>query len=524
VIVRHEDASEAAAAHAAAARTKAFYELILDSVPLHIAYVNRSREFIYANRSYEEWFQLPLAALQGRRLEQVTSAENYRQIAPRVDAVLSGRHVDFVSRTVRGEEQRELAVAYVPHLVDGETQGFFSVARDVTAQRRLEVELRHAQKMEAIGQLTGGIAHDFNNLLSVVIGNLQLLERSGPAEPRQMANVSTALRAALRGADLTRRLLAFARQQVLEPRVVAPARLLAGMRELVSRTLGPTIDVALDLDPATWSVFVDASQLESSVLNLSINARDAMPDGGRLTIETRNRSYADDDPARHPKLPPGDYVEVVVRDTGHGMPPEVAKRAFEPFFTTKAIGKGTGLGLSMVYGFAEQSGGIATIASEAGVGTAVRLYFPRSTMPHTQGQDADGAAGELPRGTETVLVVDDDADVRATAAAALHVLGYRVLEAGEGSSALALLAKEPEVHLLLCDVMLPGGMLGPELAARALERRPRLRVLHTSGFMGGAPRLRGLQPTAEVLHKPYAIGDLARRVRAALDGEKRDAE
>jgi PAS domain S-box-containing protein len=521
VIVVHDDVTALHEVELAARKAEEFFELILDSVPLHIAYVNRQRELVYANRSYEEWFRLPLAALKGRRLEQLTSPDNYRQIAPRVETVLAGRTVEFRTKGRNDDEDRELAVAYLPHVVDGRTEGFFSVARDVTQQKRLEAELRHAQKMEAVGQLTGGIAHDFNNLLSVVIGNLQLLERPLKGDSRLGGHVATALRAALRGADLTRRLLAFSRQQVLEPRVVGPNRVILGMQDLVKRTLGAAIRFETELATDAWCVYVDAGQLENSVLNLVINARDAMPEGGRLTLCSRNVAFAEDDAARHPKLAPGEYVEIAVHDTGPGMPAEVVKRAFEPFFTTKDVGKGTGLGLSMVYGFAEQSGGIATIASESGRGTRVSLYFPRSHLPAAGGTDRDTGVFEMPRGTEAVLVVESDPDVRATAGQALRVLGYRVIEADAGEQALRLLAQDDDVQLLLTETTLSGGMAGGELAERARERRPRLRVLYTPGFAGGV-RLRGVPDGADVLPKPYAISELARRVRAALDRETLD--
>ncbi len=518
-IVTHKDVSELERAHDAVRATKEFYELILDSLPLNIAYVNRRREFVYANRGYEEWFRLPLAALQGRRLEEMTTTENYRQMAPRIESALAGRTVEYTARGTRGEEQRDLAVSYLPHRVDDIVEGFFAVVRDVTAQRRLESELRHAQKLEAVGQLTGGIAHDFNNLLSVVIGNLQLLERPLKTEPRLAAHITTALRAALRGADLTRRLLAFARQQVLEPRVLSPSRMVGGTKDLLKRTLGATIELQSDLAVDTWLIFADPGQLESSVLNLAINARDAMPAGGCLTLASRNVSFAEDDVRRHPSLAPGDYVEVSVRDTGGGMTPEVLKRAFEPFFTTKETGKGTGLGLSMVYGFAEQSGGAATIESEPGRGTVVRLFFPRSLLPGSVAIEGESDDRELPNGHETVLVVDADADVRATAASALRMLGYRVLEAANGTQALKALADEAEVALMMADLILPGGMLGAELASRAAAARPALRVLHTSALSQPGLRDLAVPSGGNLLHKPYAIGELARRVRAVLDME-----
>jgi PAS domain S-box-containing protein len=521
-IVTHQDMSELEKAHQKARSTQEFYELILDSLPVCIAYVNRRREFVYANRPYEEWFQLPLAALAGRRLEEMTTPENYRAMAPRVESVLSGRTVEYTSRTARSERDHDLSVTYLPHRVGDSVEGFFSVVQDVTTERRLESELRHSQKLEAVGQLTGGIAHDFNNVLSVVIGNLQLLERPLQPDMRLLGHVSAALRAALRGADLTRRLLAFARQQVLEPRVLSPSRMMSGTADLIRRTLGATIEVQTDFSSDAHPIYVDPAQFESSILNLAINARDAMPGGGRLTLTVRNRTLAEDDRERHPKLAAGEYVEVSVADTGVGMAPIVLKRAFEPFFTTKETGKGTGLGLSMVYGFVEQSGGIATIESEVGVGTAIRLVFPRSFIPDGGAVDGAGAAVELPPGTETVLVVDDDVDVRKTAAAALRMLGYRVLEEGNGAAALSTLSREPDVALILADLVLPGGMLGAELADRAIEARPSLRVLHTSGF--AHPRQGDGAGDRELLNKPYAIGELARRVRALLDRERVNAD
>jgi PAS domain S-box-containing protein len=523
-IVTHEDITELELALDAVRKTKEFYELILDSLPLNIAYVNRRREFEYANRGYEEWFRLPLAALQGRQLLEMTAPENYRQMEPRIEAVLSGRTVEYTARGVRDGEERELAVTYLPHRAGHEIEGFFSVVRDVTAQRRLESELRHAQKLEAVGQLTGGIAHDFNNLLSVVIGNLQLLERPLKADTRLSANVGTALRAALRGADLTRRLLAFARQQVLEPRVLNPSRLVSDTQDLLKRTLGAAIELRSELAADAWSIHVDPGHLESSVLNLAINARDAMPDGGCLTLATRNVHFTEDAAGRHPKLEPGDYVEVSVRDTGAGMSAEVLKRAFEPFFTTKETGKGTGLGLSMVYGYAEQSGGIATIDSEIGRGTIVRLYLPRSFLAGAASADRDSDERELPGGTEMVLVVDADADVRSTAAAALRTLGYRVREAGTGVEALAVLAEEHGAALLLAELMLPGGMLGPALATAACATRPSLRVLHTSAVSNPGLRDLATPSGSKLLHKPYSIGELARSVRAALDTEMSHAD
>jgi PAS domain S-box-containing protein len=516
-IVTHEDVTELETAHETVRQTKEFYELILDSVPIHIAYVNRERELHYANRVYEEWFGLPASVIHGRRLEDLMSPENYRQSQPRIEAVLAGKTVEFASRVRREAQDRELQVTYLPHAPDGEVAGFFAVASDVTAQRQLEADLRHAQKMEAIGQLTGGIAHDFNNLLSVVIGNLQLLERPLQAQPKLAALAGTALKAALRGADLTRRLLAFARQQVLEPRQVNVNRLVRGMLDLVQRTIGVSIEVTLELTSDIWAASLDPGQLENTLLNLAINARDAMPQGGRLTIVTANRLLTLDDPARHPKLSPGRYIELSVIDTGCGMPPEVAKRAFEPFFTTKQLGKGTGLGLSMVYGFCEQSGGIAALDSEPGRGTRVSLFFPSSEIAGSTASEADTVILDLPRGTETVLLVEPDAEVRSTTAAALAVLGYRVLECPDRVGALDQLAGESGTDLLLCDLGTPTDPVGLRLAEAAHSRLPGLRLLLTSALAAPSAPDHGLPAGCQILFKPYAIGDLAARVRAVLD-------
>lgn len=515
VIITHEDVTGLHAAHEAVARNKEFYGLILDSVPTMIAYVGADGQLSWANRAYEDFLRTPVKSLRGRTLAEMVGPDQYRVMAPRIEAVLTGRTVEFQVRTEEGGEPRELAVTYLPHLANGQVAGFFSVARDITSQRRLEIELRQSQKMEAVGQLTGGIAHDFNNLLAVVIGNLQLLERPLKNDPRLCTQVATALRAALRGADLTRRLLAFSRQQVLEPRVTLANRLVRGMLELLSRSLGPAITLDTQLAADAWPVFVDPGQLENCVLNLAINARDAMPDGGQLTLSTRNRSFTGD--AQPPgKLAPGDYLEVEVADTGIGMAPEVAKRAFEPFFTTKEIGKGTGLGLSMVYGFCEQSGGIAVIDSTPGRGTRVRLLFPRSDLAVPKVPEvADVPAAELPHGDEWILLVEDDPDVRETTRTALGTLGYRVLAVEGAAEALRALERAPNVALLMTDVMLPGGLLGPGLASRARDLQPALKVLFTTGYTDTLGRV--ALTAADVMLKPFAITELARRVRATLD-------
>jgi CheY-like chemotaxis protein len=347
---------------------------------------------------------------------------------------------------------------------------------------------------------------------------VQLLARSLRESPRLLRQSETALKAAMRGAELTRRLLAFARQQVLEPRVVGLNALLGGMYELLRRTLTGEIEIRLRLDGDTWPTRVDASQLENAILNLVINARDAMPDGGVITVATRNATIAAERGLREEGLSPGDYAVIEVTDTGTGMAPDTLKRVFEPFFTTKDVGKGSGLGLAMVYGFVKQSGGHVVLTSEPGSGTNVYLYFPRSHGAIETVNAERPSPHELPRGDETILVVEDNAEVRATAVDILSGLGYRVLEAGNGHQALEQFMRHAEIALVFSDVMLPGGLHGTQLVHKLRERRPTLRVLMTSGFSESTIVTRGmLDGSTEVLSKPYKVEDLARRVRAKLD-------
>ena len=479
-----------------------------------LAYVNRDLRIEWGNRALGEWLESPVAQLRQRLLTEVLPTPCIAAWLPQVDLVLTGRPVEFDVEFPAGEETRQFSVSHLPHRSGGMVTGFFLVARDITVHRRLEGELRQAQKMEAVGQLTGGIAHDFNNLLAVVIGNLQLLERPLKEDTRLAGQVATALRAALRGAELTRRLLAFSRQQVLAPQVVLVNRILRGMQDLLARSIGPavTIDVVLAAD--AWPVNLDVGQFESCVLNLAINARDAMPAGGTLVLSTANRVCAPRSRSGG-DLPGGDYLEVAVADTGAGMTPEVVKRAFEPFFTTKGIGRGTGLGLSMVYGFCAQSSGLVEIDSMPGYGTTVRMMFPRSAKAPAKPTQALLPNGEAPRGQERILLVEDDPDLRETTALGLTSLGYEVLPVSRAAAAIGLLRTGPPPALLVTDVMLPGGMLGPELARQARLLCPRLPVLFTTGF--GEPMANTSLSGATVIDKPFGLTELATRIRIALD-------
>jgi len=386
----------------------------------------------------------------------------------------------------------------------------------VTALRDAESRLHQAQKMDAVGQLTGGVAHDFNNLLTVIIGALDLDPQRIPAEMRP--SIEQALRAAERGAALTHRLLAFSRQQMLVTRNVDFNRLIGDMDELLRRTLGEHVEIELKLAGDLWPALADSGQVENSLLNLAINARDAMPDGGKLTIETSNVHLDDDYASNNAEVVPGDYVMMAVTDTGTGMPEDVLAHVFEPFFTTKEIGKGTGLGLSMIYGFAKQSGGHAKIYSEVGHGTTVRLYLPRLA---NQATVSDSTVPTAPRkgGGETILVVEDNPDVRRLVLRQLRDLGYDVIEAANGPQALQILDGGASIDLLFTDVVMPGGMTGRQLAEAAKTRRPDLKTLFTSGYTEDSIlRLGKLDPGVRLLSKPYRKNELAARIREALDG------
>ena len=389
---------------------------------------------------------------------------------------------------------------------------------DITERKRLEERLRQVQKMEAIGQLTGGVAHDFNNLLAVIIGNLDIIDDSLADDSTLRRLVEPALRSARRGATLTERLLAFSRRQALAPEPLDLAGLIRSMDDLLRQSLGELIEMELVTAADVPLCEADRSQLESAILNLAINARDAMPDGGRLTIETAGVRIGPGDAEREQDLDPGAYVMLAVTDSGSGIPRENLKQIFDPFFTTKQAAKGSGLGLSMVYGFAKQSGGQVTVESEPGQGTTFRIYLPvaatqtekrETIVPVVRGPSAQ---------PETLLIAEDDPDVRTLTVGLLEGAGYRVIGAGSGSEALAKLESEPDVDLLLTDVMMPGGMTGPELAEEVQRRDPGVIVLFMSGYpKSSIARYDRMDGDALLLHKPFGKRELLLKVRQALD-------
>jgi PAS domain S-box-containing protein len=388
---------------------------------------------------------------------------------------------------------------------------------DVSKRYETDERTRQSQKLEAIGQLTGGVAHDFNNLLTVILGNAELLSEELSREPKLHALAEMTVTAALRGAELTKRLLAFARRQALEPKVLQLNKLLSDMYEMLRRTLAEDIDIEILPGPDLWEADADPGQLEMAILNLAINARDAMPHGGRLTIETTNALVDADVVGAETGEENGQYVLVAVSDTGTGMPPEVVARAFEPFFTTKEIGKGSGLGLSMVYGFVKQSRGHIRVYSEMGEGTTVRLYLPRAQRGVGRNPEEAPIARAL-GGQEKILVVEDDPGVRDNLITQLKALGYTVFSAHNGPAALDLLTKNRSIQLLLTDVVMPGGMNGRQLADAARQLNPELRILFTSGYTENVITHGGrLDRGVHLLTKPYRRQDLAGKVRDVLD-------
>ena len=415
------------------------------------------------------------------------------------------------------KDGRAVPIAWTGIWSEPDRQYFF-IGRDMTDRLALESQLRQAQKMEAIGQMTGGVAHDFNNLLTVIIGMSELLSDSIGQDVELAPIVQAIDEAASRGAQLTQRMLAFARKQPLQARNVDLNEVVARTGAILQRALGEDISVKLALGEGVWPALVDPSQIEDVILNLAVNARDAMPNGGQLVIETANAQLDEQYAAQNVEVTAGDYVLVDVTDSGVGMPPDVVERVFEPFFTTKEVGRGTGLGLSMVYGFVKQSRGHVKIYSEVGHGTSIKLYLPRAGAT-AETMEADDRGSAAPGGSETILVVEDSATVRGVAVGLLRGLGYTVLEAEDGHAALAILRKPVAIDLLFTDLIMPNGINGQDLLRRARELRPGLRAMFTSGYSEQFLQDRNSADAGvPLLNKPYRRHALADAVRGVLDG------
>ena len=515
------DISDRAAAEAEGARQRALFEAIFNNCPDAMILSDEDHCITLCNPAAARIFGDDAKKLTGEPARKLFASDaDYGRFAEIVSSEMPSSDpgaslISFVRRS--GEHFPGIAATADIVSRDGAHMGFLAVIRDVSREMAQEHALHQIQRMEALGQLTGGIAHDFNNLLTIITGNLELLDFD-IEDDRLRDLLKRATDAAHMGARLTDRLLTFARRRSLNAVLVNLNEQLLGMMDLLRRTLGETISITASLAPDLWVVRSDVSEIENAVLNLAINARDAMLSGGRLMIETRNIFIEDHDFAQDLGLPPGAYIRLSVSDTGHGIDPDILPRVFEPFFTTKGAGKGTGLGLSVIYGFAKQSGGHAAIYSEPGRGTTVNLYLPRTeTADHKR---ADGMRGERPRAAagEAILVVEDQAPVRDVTMRRLKQLGYAVRAADSAVAAIELLKSGETVDLVFSDVVMPGGMTGFDLAAWVRANRPEIPVVLTSGFAeDAAQNLAQDETAAAILRKPYSGDDLAAAIRGALD-------
>jgi PAS domain S-box-containing protein len=475
------------------------------------------------------------------------TAGNFIQVSPSVTAILGYQPSDMIGHSAvefihpddlehtrremraarRGQSKRNFETRYVNK--EGKAVALnwtgtwsepvhrhFFIGRDLTEKQAAEAQLRHAQKMDAVGQLTGGVAHDFNNILTVITGTIGILEEAVADQPQLAAVAKLIDEAAERGANLTKHLLAFARKQPLQPVELDVNALVLESAKLLHPTLGENIEITPLLAEDAWTALADPSQLTTAVLNLAINARDAMPNGGKLALETGNVFLDENYAGMHSEVIPGNYVMIAVSDTGAGIPAALLERVFEPFFTTKEVGRGTGLGLSMVFGFVKQSGGHIKIYSEEGHGTSVKIYLPRATGLQQTPAEARVSAN-IEGGNETVLVVEDDALVRRYVMTQIESLGYTTLEAANASDALRFIDETPAIDLLFTDVIMPGIMNGRQLVDEALKRRPGLKTLYTSGYTENAIVHHGrLDSGVLLLAKPYRKSELARMLRLAL--------
>lgn len=482
---------------------------IVEKIADGIIVVNDNGIVMFANPAAEQIFGRPTASLVGSPLGIPLIAGETTEIA--------------LHHPGGGQTDAEICVVDTQW---GDRPARLATLRDISARKGIEEHVRHSTKMEAVGRLTAGIAHDFNNLLTVVLGNLEQAQRQNvnPALARALDN---AMKGARRAAMLTERLLAFARKKPLEPKLLSVNNLVSGMSDLLQRTLGERVTIQTKLAAELWSVEADTTELEAAILNLAVNARDAMPAGGNVLIETANvelnRAYAAVTDVKE-----GPYVLISVSDTGTGMPPEVLSQVFEPFFTTKSDGRGTGLGLSQVYGFVKQSGGHVKLYSEPGIGTTAKIYLPKVVSAvSTIDEKGDLYSNTVVHGRtgEVILVVEDDEDVRSYTVGSLQELGYSVFAAGDAAAALSIVEDQPQIDLLFTDLGLPGGMDGKMLAARVCEIRKNIKVLITTAYAGAALIHEGrLDRDIDLLTKPFTLSALSRQIRGLLDKNPKSSD
>ena len=504
-----------ARAYRRAASSERLLQATLDSVREGVAAFDADRRLIAWNQTFSRMLKLPRRTLRRREAlpaGKTTEIDRFNDYFETLDAEVkqTGRAALMESKEADG---RSLEIFHKP----AEDGGSVTTLLDRTELRQTEEALRQAQKLEALGQMTGGIAHDFNNLLTVIIGATHLLQRAVAKDAQALQRIDMVTAAAERGARLIQQLLAFARRQPLEPEIVNLGHLMTEVLPMVRRAVGEKVSVEYVTSGGLWNTTIDATQFQTAVLNLAINGRDAMPDGGKLTIEVANVALDDAYAASHPEVEPGQYVMFAITDTGKGMDAATSMRALDPFFTTKPVGEGTGLGLPQVYGFVKQTGGHLKIYSEVDEGTTIKLYLPRE-LGDVFSQPRQAAALAL-AGTETVLLVDDDEIVRATVASMLESLGYEVLTASSGVEALSILENGTAIALLFTDVVMPGPISGRKLAERAVEINPAIKILFTSGYTENSiVHHSRLDTGVEFLSKPFDRERLAVKVRRVLDG------
>ncbi len=524
IIQTNNDITDMKRAQNNLAEREAHLRSILDTVPEAMVVIDEAGVITSFSAAAERLFGYSSAEVCGQNVKMLMPLPDRDAHDGYISRYLTTgeRRIIGYGRVVTG--QRKDKSLFPMELAVGEAIAngkriFTGFVRDLTSRHKIEEELRQSQKMEAIGQLTGGLAHDFNNLLTVISGNLEMIENK-LQDQKLLVLLREAQDAAGDGAKLTGQLLAFGRRQPLNPALVDVGQMVSGFSDLLRRTLGETIEFRTIVTGASNEALVDASQLQNALLNLVLNARDAMPRGGKLTIDISRVRLDVDYAQMYPHVRTGDYVLISVTDTGTGMTPEVKEKAFEPFYTTKGVGAGTGLGLSMVYGFAKQSGGNIQLYSEPGQGTSVRIFLPAAQKEEAGRPDQPHGTAPVPAipgGTEKILVVEDDPRVRRVAVSRLTDFGYEVVEAANGAEALEQLERHADVALLFTDVVMPGGMTGDELANQVRSTRPRIKVLFTSGYAEPAIAGRELAHSGSWLKKPYTARELAVRLREILD-------
>ncbi|MEP3246668.1 MAG: PAS domain S-box protein [Sneathiella sp.] len=505
-----------------------YNRMLFEQSPIGLALNHATGEYVDVNPAYAQILGYSADELNGMSLWDVTPKDQHEQEIKQMGLLKQKSPTVPFEKEVIHKNGERISVQVSYHFLAREGQQFVGTSMEDISERKAselalaksEEQLRQSEKMRAVGELTGGVAHDFNNLLAVVLGNAELIQERLPQEAPEQSHLLTLISAATRGAELTRRLLAFSRKQMLNPAVTEVTTLVDNMADMLTRVIGESIEIKTHYEANLWRCKIDQGQLENSILNLAINSRDSIKTkssvSGTLLIEISNVTIDEDVFERQNDVTPGNYVMLSISDNGQGMSREILDRVFEPFFTTKPVGEGTGLGLSMIYGFVKQSGGHVTIYSEEGVGTSVKLFLPQAT--DTDPKKVTEMDDQQPQtGNETILVLEDDPDVRELTVLQLKSLGYNVVQAHDGQSALEVIGKEDSIDLLLSDVVLPGGLRGPEVAQKARESKPNLSVLFMSGYtqnaMDSHPEL---GEASLLLNKPFRKKELAEKIREAI--------